>query len=87
MASHQRAQSQRAGDQVESQGTGVWSPPEYVIVRKLEYYRDSGSDRHLRDIGMMLQLSADQIDQGEVERWVRELDLGAEWREARDFLA
>lgn len=49
------------------------------------YYRDSRSDRHLRDIGMMLQLSADQIDQQEVERWVRELDLGAEWGEARNF--
>ena len=37
----------RPGDQVESQETGVRSPPEYVIRRKLEYYRDSGSDRHL----------------------------------------
>lgn len=65
-------------------GSITLAPPEYVIVRKLEYYRDSGSDRHLRDIGMMLQLSADQIDQREVERWVRELDLGAEWRAARN---
>ena len=69
------------------QGSITLAPPEYVIVRKLEYYRDSRSDRHLRDIGMMLQLSADQIDQREVERWVTELDLGAEWGEAREFLA
>lgn len=32
---------------------------------------------------MMLQLSSDQIDQQQVERWIAELDLGAEWREAR----
>ena len=61
------------------------APPEYVIVRKLEYYRDSGSDRHIRDIGMMLQLSSDQIDQQEIEHWIKEFDLGAEWREARGF--
>ncbi len=66
------------------QGSVALAPPEYVIVRKLEYYRDSGSDRHLRDIAMMLRLSADQIDQREIERWVAELDLGTEWREARD---
>ena len=66
-------------------GSITLAPPEYVIVRKLEYYRDSGSDRHLRDIGMMLQLSTDQIDQQEVERWVAQLDLGAAWREAKDF--
>ena len=65
------------------QGAIALAPPEYVIVRKLEYYRDSGSDRHLRDISMMLRLSADQIVEREIERWVDDLDLGAEWREAK----
>ena len=68
-----------------AQGSITLAPPEYVILRKLEYYRDSGSDRHLRDIGMMLRLSIDQIDQEEVERWVARLDLGAGWREAKNF--
>ncbi len=67
------------------QGSIALAPPEYVIVRKLEYYRDSGSDRHLRDIAMMLRLSTDLIDQREVERWVAKLELGAEWREAEVF--
>ena len=30
------------------------APPEYVIVRKLEYHREGGSDKHLRDIASML---------------------------------
>lgn len=34
--------------------TIVLAPPEYVIVRKLEYHRDGGSDKHLRDIASML---------------------------------
>ncbi len=67
------------------QGSIALAPPEYVIVRKLEYYRDSESDRHLRDIAMMLQLSAHEIEQPEIERWVAELGLETEWREARDF--
>ncbi|HER20223.1 MAG TPA: hypothetical protein ENO14_04160, partial [Chromatiales bacterium] len=32
------------------------APVEYVIIRKLEYFRESNSDRHLRDIAMMLRL-------------------------------
>src|SRR5262245_9499689 len=32
------------------------APPEYVIVRKLEYFREGGSERHLRDIRSMLSI-------------------------------
>ncbi|UCF20859.1 MAG: hypothetical protein JSU87_05480 [Gemmatimonadota bacterium] len=40
-------------------GDAVWfAPLEYVIVRKLEYFQQSGSDRHLRDIVGMLRLSS-----------------------------
>lgn len=33
----------------------VWlAPPEYVILRKLEYWREGGSEKHLRDVRAML---------------------------------
>ena len=36
-------------------GSGAWiAPPEYVVVRKLEFLRDGGSDKHLRDIRYVL---------------------------------
>ena len=59
--------------------TIVVAPPECVIVRKLEYYRESGPEKHLRDIRTMLRVSADQIDLSELQWWVRERGLGAEW--------
>lgn len=38
-----------------SLGTSLWlAPPEYIIIRKLEFYREAGSDKHLRDIRNML---------------------------------
>ena len=61
------------------------APPEYVIVSKLQYYRDSGSDRHLRDIAMMLRLSAERIDRGEIAGWVSRLGLDTEWAAAQRF--
>ena len=33
------------------------APPEYVIVRKLEYFREGGSEKHLRDIRSMVSVS------------------------------
>jgi hypothetical protein len=62
----------------------VWvAPPEYVIVRKLEYYREGGSEKHLRDIGGMLALSSDEIDFKVLEEFVQQYRLGKEWAKAK----
>lgn len=61
------------------------APIEYVILRKLEYYRMSGSDRHLRDVGMMLEISGELIDSRELDRWVERLELGREMEAARKY--
>lgn len=62
----------------------LWlAPPEYVIVRKLEYYREGHSEKHLRDIAGMLAVSGERIDRETIEAKVRDLGLEAEWRAAR----
>jgi len=44
-------------------GESLWiAPVEYVILRKLEYYREGGSEKHLQDIAGMIEISGDQID-------------------------
>lgn len=62
--------------------TVVLAPPEYVIVRKLEYFREGGSEKHLRDIRSMLAVSGDQIDGVLLDRWVQDYRLEAEWQKA-----
>jgi hypothetical protein len=45
------------------EATAIWvAPIEYVILRKLDYYRMSGSDRHLRDVASMLRISGGMVD-------------------------
>ncbi len=40
---------------LEFAGSRLWvAPPEYVIIRKLEFYLEGGSEKHLRDIRGML---------------------------------
>ncbi|RPJ03448.1 MAG: hypothetical protein EHM31_00745 [Candidatus Aminicenantes bacterium] len=36
--------------------------PEDVILKKMVFYRDGGSDKHLRDIAGILKISSDAID-------------------------
>lgn len=58
----------------------IWvAPIEYVILQKLRYHRESGSDRHPRDIAAMLRISAEIIDQPSLESWLDELGLRPQW--------
>jgi hypothetical protein len=60
-------------------GTITVAPPEYVILRKLEYHREGGSEKHLRDIRSMLELAADQLDRVALLDWIQRLGLSREW--------
>jgi hypothetical protein len=55
------------------------APPEYVILRKLEYYREGGSEKHLRDIRAMLNTSGDMVDRSLLQEWVEGRNLKSEW--------
>lgn len=55
------------------------APPEYVIIRKLEYFREGGSDKHLRDIRSMLMVSGPQINKEEIQDWIKRRGLEAQW--------
>jgi len=64
----------------------IWvAPLEYVVLRKLQYYLASESDRHLRDIAMMLRISGDLVDASAMDRWLTELDLGDAFRQAQGY--
>lgn len=60
-------------------GMPVWlAPPEYVIVHKLEFFREGRSEKHLRDIRGMLAVT--DLERAIVEEEVARRGLGGEWR-------
>lgn len=72
---------------VEVEGESVWvAPPEYVILRKLEYYREGGAGKHLRDIAGMLEVSGKEIDLTELGARVRQYGFDKEWLEVKKSL-
>jgi hypothetical protein len=58
----------------------ILAPPEYVIVRKLEYFREGGSEKHLRDIRGMLNVSGELINRDDLNFWIQRLSVQNEWK-------
>lgn len=71
---------------VELEGEKFWlAPVEYVILRKLEYYREGESEKHLRDISGILAFSADEIDTKMLEAQINKRGLKKQWTAAKNF--
>jgi hypothetical protein len=68
---------------IEFEGENVMlAPPEYVILRKLEYYREGHAEKHLHDIRAMLAISGEQLDRTTLNEWIQRRGLETEWRQA-----
>ena len=59
--------------------TRLEAMPEYVIVRKLEYFREGQSHKHVDDIRHMLDHLGDRLDSVTLEQMIAERGLGVEW--------
>jgi hypothetical protein len=61
----------------------LWvAPVEYVILKKLEYYREGQSGKHLLDIQGMMNVSGESVDQVFLEKQLDLLHLRNEWKKA-----
>jgi hypothetical protein len=56
-----------------------------VILRKLEYYQEGGSEKHLRDIAGILAITSDQINLTVLDEKIKEMLLVKEWNAAKKF--
>jgi hypothetical protein len=56
------------------------APPEYVILHKLEFYRESGHQRHLRDIAGMIEQQ--ELDHDFLDSSIQSLHLEPQWQAA-----
>ena len=55
------------------------APPEYVILQKLRFYQEGGSEKHRKDILAMISTSGERINQQEILRWCKTLGLSEVW--------
>jgi Nucleotidyl transferase AbiEii toxin, Type IV TA system len=58
----------------------VWFlSPEDVILKKMDFYREGGSDKHIRDIAGILKIRGDKVDRAYIADWSKTLGLSEIW--------
>ena len=62
-----------------------FAPIEYVIVMKLRYFQMGGSDRHLRDVTRMMEISGSEVDLPTLPHWITRQHLEGEWTKALGY--
>jgi hypothetical protein len=68
---------------ISASGEAVFASPEDVILKKLEYYREGGSDKHLRDIAGVLKIMGEELDLRYLDTWARRLGVDGLWAQIR----
>lgn len=56
-----------------------FASPEDVILKKMEYYKEGGSEKHLRDITGILKISGETIDRQYIISWAERLGVEEVW--------
>lgn len=57
------------------------APPEYVILRKLEFYREGGSPKHPADIRAIIEVTG--VDESVMSPWLTMLGVTDLWQEMK----
>jgi hypothetical protein len=55
------------------------APPEYVIIKKLEFYKEGNAQKHLLDIKSITTMSPEMIDYNFLKKEISERGLEQEW--------
>lgn len=59
---------------------------EDVIIKKMEYFRQGGSEKHLRDISGVLKISGSKVNRDYIADWASKLKLESVWKAILDRL-
>jgi hypothetical protein len=54
--------------------------PENIVLMKLRYFQEGGSEKHLRDIASVLLVQADNIDRTYITLWACKLGVSEVWQ-------
>jgi hypothetical protein len=56
-----------------------FSSPEDVIIHKMIFYQEGGSDKHIRDSAGILRISGESVDREYILQWAEKLRLAEIW--------
>ena len=72
--------SRRQKVQILPDSEGYVARPEDIIIGKMAYYREGGSEKHLRDIAGIMRVSGEEVDRAYISLWAEQLRLTDVWQ-------
>ena len=72
--------SRRSRRSIGSDCVAFTASPEDVVLAKMSFYKEGGSDKHLRDITGILRVSGIKIDREYILDWAQRLNLSEIWQ-------
>jgi hypothetical protein len=83
-----RSQFARCVRVVAADAKEAWfASPEDVIIKKMEYYKEGQSEKHVRDIVGVLRVVAEKLDRAYITLWAERLQLTDIWRDIQERAA
>ncbi len=64
-----------------------FASPEDLIIKKMEYFKEGSSEKHLRDIMGMLKISGEMVDFKYISLWAKRLNLEEIWQAIQERLS
>ena len=61
-------------------------PPEYVILWKLEFFREGGAEKHVQDIVGVLRVTGEELDTSMLTGAINKLNLDKQWATVQERL-
>ena len=56
-----------------------FAAPEDIIIMKMRYFKEGGSEKHLRDISGIMAISGPEIDRSYIVHWAEKLSVSEVW--------
>ncbi len=72
--------SRRSRRSIGDECVAFTASPEDVILAKMSFYQEGGSDKHLRDITGILRITGNKVDREYILEWAQHLGLNEVWQ-------
>ncbi len=63
-----------------------FASPEDIIIMKMRYFKEGGSEKHLRDIAGIMKISGSEIDRAYIADWAKKLAVSKIWMQIEQKL-
>jgi hypothetical protein len=74
----------RKSESFDENRQAIFSSPEDIILKKLEWYKMGESEKHLTDIAGILKVSRDKLNFDYIDKWATQIGVADTWQKLKN---